>query len=116
MSLITLAQAKMHLRIDVPTTPTPDPGDADIEMKMLAAEAIVLDYLGVASVSPPQWTDETDCPPLVQAAILMQLAELYRFRGDDPGTIVNSPAREAAGSLSPVIEGMLRRYRDPALA
>lgn len=116
MSLITLAQAKLHLRIDVPTTPTPDPGDADIEMKMAAAEAIVLDYLKVPATSPTLWTDENDAPPLVQAAILIQLAELYRFRGDDPGTVISAPARDLGGSLSPIVEGMLRRYRDPALA
>jgi len=115
MGLITLEQAKAHLRIDTLTTPTPDPGDFDILMKMTQAEAIILDYLKIAAVSPPLWSDETDCPPLVQAAILMQLAELYRFRGDDPGTVVQSPARGEAGSLSPVIEGLLRRYRDPTL-
>jgi hypothetical protein len=116
MSLVTLEQAKRHLRIDVPTTPTPDPLDADLEMKMAAAEAIVLDYIGQLNVSPPAWVDETDCPPIIQAAILMQTAELWRFRGDDPGTVVSAPARADAGSLSPMIEGMLRRYRDPALA
>ena len=51
-------------------------------------------------------------PTQVQAAILLQLGELYRFRGDDEG----KADREPAGSLSPMIEGILRRYRDPALA
>lgn len=115
MALITIAQAKAHLRIDVPTTPTPDPSDADLLLKMDLAEAIILDYLKVGAESPPRWTEAT-VPPVIVAAILLQLAELYRFRGDDPGTIVSSPNRGEAGSLSPMIEGLLRRYRDPALA
>lgn len=116
MSLITLEQAKRHLRLDIPVTSPPDDAELDLRLKMEAAEHIVLDYLGVSSTSPPVWSDETTVPPLVQAAILLQLGELFRFRGDDPGTVVSSPTRVEAGSLSPVIEGMLRRYRDPALA
>lgn len=112
MSLVTLAQAKAHLRIDTLNVSPPDPAEADLLLKMLAAEHIVLDYLKVPSTSPPLWTDETDVPHLVSAAILMQLGELYRFRGDDDG----KADRESAGSLSPTIEGILRRYRDPALA
>lgn len=112
MSLITLAQAKAHLRIDTVSVSPTDPAEADLILKMIAAEHIVLDYLKVVSVSPPLWTDETDVPPLVSAAILLQLGELYRFRGDDDG----KADRESAGSLSPMIEGILRRYRDPALA
>lgn len=116
MSLVTLQMAKEHLHIDVPTTPTPDPGDADLLRKLAAAEAIVLDYLEVEATSPPLWADENDCPPLVQAAILMVFAELWRFRGDDPGTVVSSPQRDVAGSLSPMVEGMLRRLKPVALA
>ena len=112
MSLITLAQAKAHLRIDVPSTSPPSADEQDLILKMAAAEHIILDYLKVISVSPPLWTDETDVPPLVSAAILLQLGELYRFRGDDEG----KADREPVGSLSPMVEGMLRRYRDPALA
>jgi hypothetical protein len=116
MSLITLEQAKRHLRLSIPVTSPPDEAELDLLLKMEAAEHIILDYLGLTSQSPPAWTDETNVPPLVQAAILLQLGELYRFRGDDPGTVISSPSRGEAGSLSPVIEGMLRRYRDPALA
>lgn len=111
MSLITLAQAKSHLKLDIPTTPTPDPADADILLKMAAAEEIVLDFLGLPATSPPIWTDETKPRALVQSAILMVFSELYRFRGDDPGTGVSAPARGEAGSLSPMVEGMLRRLR-----
>lgn len=112
MSLITLAQAKAHLRIDTVSTSPMDADEADLLLKMAQAEHLILDYLKVLSVSPPEWTDETNVPPLVQAAILFQLGELYRFRGDDDGKADRGPD----GSLSPLVEGMLRRYRDPALA
>lgn len=112
MSLITLEQAKAHLRIDTPSSSPPDAAEADLLLKMAAAEHIVLDYLKVASTSPPLWTDEFDVPPLVSAAMLYQLGELYRFRGDDEGRA----DRADAGSLAPLVEGLLRRYRDPALA
>lgn len=110
MSLITIDQAKAHLRIDTASGSPVDAADADLLLKMAAAEDIVLDYLKVPASSPPLW-DETTVPPLVQAAVLMQLGELYRFRGDD----VEAPAH-TPGDLSPVITNILRRYRDPALA
>ena len=116
MSLVTIAQAKAHLKIDVPTTPTPDPMDADILIKLAAAEAIVLDYLGEPSTSPPRWTDELDCDPIVQAAILLVFGELWAFRGDQPGTAASSPARDPYSSLSPVVEGLLRRFRPLVIA
>ena len=116
MGLITIAQAKAHLRIDTDSLIPFESADADLMLKMAQAEHLILDYLKLVSTSPPLWTDETDVPPLVQAAILFQLGELYRFRGDDAGAVSDSARRDAAGSLSPIVEGMLRRYRDPALA
>ena len=111
MSLITIAQAKAHLRIDTDSLIPSDTEDADLLLKMAAAEEIILDYLKVPVTSPPLWADETDCPAMVQAAILFQLGELYRFRGDDDG----KGDRATDGSLAPLVEGLLRRYRDPAL-
>lgn len=109
MALITLATAKAHLRID-----STDARDEDIRRKMTLAEAIVLDYLKVVETSPPLWSTEADVPPVVLAAMLYQLGELERFRGDDQAG--DGPVREQYGSLSPVAEGLLRRMRDPALA
>jgi len=116
MSLVTIAQAKAHLKLDIPTTPTPDPTDADLLLKLAAAEAMVLHYCNVDLGSPFPWTDETDTPMEVQSAILYQLAELYRFRGDDPGTIMSTPSREPGHALSPIVEGLLFAYHDPVLA
>ena len=93
-----------------PSVSPTDAAEADLLLKMAQAESIILDYLKVPAWSPPAW-DETTVPPLVQAAVLLQLGELYRFRGDD----VEAPAH-TVGDLSPVITNLLRRYRDPALA
>lgn len=110
MSLITIDQAKAHLRIDTASGSPVDAADADLLLKMAAAESIVLDYLKVPATSPEYWNDTT-VPPLVQAAVLLQLGELYRFRGDD---VEHGP--QTAGDLSPIVTNILRRYRDPALA
>ncbi len=108
MSLITLEQAKGHLQIWTPITSPMDPVDQDITLKMAQAESIVLDYLKTSET----WDVDT-VPPLVQAAVLLQLSELFRFRGDDPANA--GPAYED-GQLSTTITNILRRYRDPALA
>lgn len=99
MALITLTQAKGHLGI---TTADGDPTDVMLQLKMDHAEAIILDYLKDQAPDPS---------PVITAAILIQLAELYRFRGDDP----DGPAYED-GQLCPAVTNLLRRKRDPALA
>ncbi len=114
MALVTLAQAKGHLQISTATVSPLDSQDADIEMKLAQSEDIILDYLKVQAISPPMWTIDT-VPPLVQAAILLQLAELFRFRGDDPASASTAPVF-TDGQLSPSITNILRRYRDPSLA
>jgi hypothetical protein len=106
MSVITLQQAKDHLQIVTATVSPMDAQDRDITLKMAQAESIILDYLKTFET----WDDET-VPPLVQAAVLLQVGELFRFRGDDlPGPVYDT------GQLSPTITALLRRYRDPALA
>ncbi|HUU84183.1 MAG TPA: head-tail connector protein [Phycisphaerae bacterium] len=113
MSLITFAQATAQVRRGDLVEGSPlDAEAADLVQKMAAAEAIILDYLKVTTApgSPPAW-DETTVPEVVRAAVLLQLAELYRFRGDEA-----AGAAQTAGDLSPVITNLLRRYRDPALA
>ena len=62
-------------------------------------------------MTSPEYWDSTTVPALVQAAILLQLGELYRFRGDDQEHGAQTP-----GDLSPLVTNILRRYRDPALA
>lgn len=112
MALVTLEQAKDHLQIWTDIVSPLDPVDRDITRKLAQAEDVILDYLKVAGQSPPEWTIGT-VPPLVQAAILLRLAILFRFRGDD------APSQSddyADGQLTPAETAILRRYRDPALA
>jgi hypothetical protein len=110
VSLITLQQAKWQLRIVTAEGSPADPIEAEIAAAMATAEAIILDYL---KTPDPLWVDEDTTPAVVQAAILFQLGELWRFRGDDvQGQL---PAREP-GDLAPFIVSLLKRYRDPALA
>jgi hypothetical protein len=110
--LVTIEQAWRHLRLtfEIGESPISDE-EADLQLKLDAAEGIVLDYLG--NTSPPLWEDENDVPPLVAAAILLQLGELWEFRGDQRDG--QGPA-QTPGDLSPVVTNLLRRYRDPALA
>lgn len=99
--LITLEEAVGQLKISA------DEDEDDITLKMSLATAIVIDYIK----RPDHGWDADTVPDVVKAAILEQLVELYRFRGDDP----QAPA-PADGYLSPSISRKLHRYRDPALA
>lgn len=92
--LVTVAQAKTHLRVDHQDS------DADIHLKLDQASAIVMDY-----IRPPEeeW-DEATAPPLIQAAVLLVLGELY------------DGSRAMGDPLTPGVKNLLRRYRDPALA
>lgn len=99
---LDLAAVKRHLQLPA-TDPDPD-GDTDLTAKLAQAEAIILDYL------------KADARPdnaLVDAAVLLQVGELWRFRGDDPSS---DSAPTTPGDLHPTITNLLRRLRDPALA
>lgn len=106
--LVTLAEAKDHLRL------TDTAQDADVQAKLTAAEGIILDFCNTTAY----WRDVTatwdsaTVPRQVRAAILLELGELWRFRGDD----VEAPERWDDHDLSPAILGLLRRTHDPALA
>lgn len=110
-TLVTLAQAKKHLQLQ------PGQGDdADIYLKIEAATDIVLTHIyrddddWVDTMIA--WTDAT-VPRSIQAAVLVQLAELHRFRGDDGAKDV--PER-GHGFLSPAVTAYLHKYRDPSIA
>ena len=119
-----------------------DPRQNDLALKLFAAEAIILDYLKVppqinplgrrramatgpdldawpptppAPVTPPRGPIPED-DPIVQAAILLELGELWRFRGDDTNDSERRSESLEVGQLSPTITNLLRRYRDPAYA
>lgn len=113
--IVTLAQAKAHLRI---TTPDGHPDDADLQLKLIGAEAAVLRFVGRSEMGAAfvaQWTSPDLTPADAQAAVLVQLGELWRFRGDDQGG-ATSPPRTEYGDLSPVVVGLLRRFSHAVLA
>ncbi len=104
MARVTLAQAAAHLRIEANLPGSPQTPDPDLVLKLAQAEAVVLDYIK---------NDAPDNSPVINAAILLQLGELWRFRGDD---LESQNAKQTSGDLSPVVTNLLRRWRDPALA
>lgn len=94
-TLLTLAQAKTHLRI-----PTDDTGhDVDIQLKLNQAEAIILRYLKAQADGTGQDN--------VTAAILLLTTSLYELRGDD---------QSLSEHTWTAIERLLVGIRDPALA
>ncbi len=113
MPLVTLRQAKQHLRLPLDVTSD----DADLTLKLAQAEALVLDYVtqnrednDAWTVIVDAWTSET-VPVQIVAAILIQFAELYRFRGDD-----EQAPETPYGLLNTRVTALLHRLRDPALS
>jgi len=92
IALVTLAEAKDHLRV------TDDDSDTDIASKALMATDIVIDYIERPLHG---WLADT-APPLIKAAILLVLGSLYDDDDADP--------------LSLGVIRVLHRYRDPTAA
>jgi hypothetical protein len=109
MAIITLEQANAHLRLDLDMGSPSDPRIPDVELKMMQAEALILDYLKVGAneiLSPSVFNDQD--MSVVQAAVLMVLSALY----DDEAE------RTLGAYMAPmgVISLLLMRLRDPTLA
>jgi hypothetical protein len=105
-TLITLDQAKTQIRVPLASTEYDD----DLTLKVEHATSIVLDYLNRSEDdwiigSPAASPADTEFP-IVQAAILEVLSNLWRHRGDD-GT--------QDGPLTARVVNMLRGLRLPAL-
>jgi len=112
--MVTLAQAKAHLRI---TTPDGHPDDADLQEKLAGAEAAIARFvarseMGAALVAG--WTAPEVTPPDARYAVLLQLGEAWRFRGDDLGAA--TAPRVGDGDFSPTVLGLLRRFSHSVLA
>lgn len=111
--LVSLENAQRHLRVVAGIADQ----DLDIQDKLAEATAIVIDY--IERPSDEEWTEtiaawtEATVPAVVKAAILRQLAELFRFRGDDAQA--DTPKVEH-GFLAPGVANLLHRYRDPVIA
>jgi len=102
----TLDAAKKQVGV---TTTAGDPDEVDLQRRLDAAEAIVLDYVKTpydpATATPAQ-------AAILESAILLELGELYGFRGDN----LETQKRQAAdGYLIPIVTAVLHRLRDPAL-
>jgi hypothetical protein len=118
--LVAFASAKRHLRMTW-LDDDPDYADekADLELKVLGTEAAILRYVDRSAggrVHTVFWLDPTTTPADVQAAVLIQLGEYWRFRGDDAGAVIYSQGRDPGDDFAPAVVGLLRRYCDPVLA
>jgi hypothetical protein len=114
--LVDHADAKQHVRL---TVADDSPLDLELKLKLAAAEAAILDYVTrnePGKTLAEAWTDPAATPPNVQAAVLLELGELWRFHGDDPAAAATMPARDPSADFQPAILGLLRRYTDPVFA
>ena len=98
--LVSLIQAKAHLRITVTTD------DADIQLKLDQAEATILEYLDTSVDAA--WVSPATAPGPVTAAILLWLTRLYEGRGDTDDAM-DAKTWEA-------VERLLVRSRNAAIA
>jgi hypothetical protein len=110
-ALITVAQAKAHLH-----RPDLADDDPDLLQKMAVAEAAILTYVQKEPYGQDKsttWVDPATTPADAQHAILLRLAQLDRFRGDE---LANEGATLDAGSeLTSDITSLLRRWASPVL-
>jgi hypothetical protein len=121
-TIVTLEQARAHLNMIAPVG-SPSPDDADLQMKIDAATELVCEHISDRNPADPAWIAEIEswgvtgspvspAPAVIQMAVLLQFGELVRFRGDD----ATGPARHPGSYLAPIVESILKRYRNPTLA
>lgn len=112
--LVSLADAKLHLRADSSTHE-----DSDIALKIGAASLAVLRYIGDSAdafldsdgeVPVDSAGDPVGVPEDVQAATLILLGDLYRNRDGE------SKAEYEFGVLPRVVVSILYPYRLPSMA
>lgn len=98
LPLVTLLEAKRHLRLDGDIESPLSETYQEAESKILQASHIVMDYIK----RPADEWDDVSAPPLIKAAVLLVMNVLYDHPEDDPITVG--------------VRSILHRYRDPALA
>lgn len=116
MMLVTLQQAKDHLRVDY------DDEDAEITLLSQAAGAAIIDYLksgatfldSSGDVPVDSSGDPDGVPYQVQAASLILIAELYKNREAEQDGEVNS--QFGYGYMPRSVVALLYPLRDPAIA
>lgn len=108
--LVTLNEARAHILLPPILSGSPaTPDEQDQALKLASAQDIILTYLDVRADAT--W-DAATVPARIKAAILLQFAELTRFRGDE---VEGQGPAQADGYLSPQVTNLLRRDRDPVL-
>lgn len=123
--LVTLAEAKAHLRVDH------DLDDSDIELKIVAASAAVLQYIGdtqylfldtggefleLTDTSTGTWEDVAGSRAMQTArqATLLLVGDWFRNREPTPADVVD--ARFGYGYLPRAVVALLYPLRDPTIA
>lgn len=116
MEVVDIDQAKMHLKI------SSDHADDDIQLKLDLAHGIVAEYIlggrdtatdaGAWAEEIEGWDSDT-APKAVIAAVLIQLGELWRWRGDQAE---GEMPRRDHGFLAPAVVSLLHRLRYPVSA
>jgi hypothetical protein len=113
MMLVTLEQAKQHLRVDF------DDEDGDITLKIHAASGAVMNYLksgadafldSAGDLVTDSNGDPVGVPFEVQAATLLMTGYLYKDRDQ------NSDGAFSMGYLPAPVTALLYPLRDPAIA
>lgn len=112
--LITLDQAKDRLKL-----PDTTAEQQDLQLMLDSAHGIIEDFAKQRISEADEWIAIVDAwtgdtaPKLIIQAILLQFGAIYRFRGDDePGVRSGFDA----DGLAVGVAGLLRRYRDMAVA
>ena len=103
MTLISLDEAKLHLRIALDNHDY----DADVTLKIEEASSILMDWIKKETV-PEEWMDGTEpthVPAFVRSAVKLILGEIHEHR-----------EASIADVMSPAVQALLQRLWDPALA
>lgn len=117
MRLVTLQQARDHLRSDT------DADDTDLELKIEAASSLVVDYLkeyadsfldSAGDVFVDSAGDPVGVPRKVQSATLVMIGYLYRER--DGSNEFAVPAQWGYGFLPLGVTALLYNLRRPTVA
>lgn len=116
--IVTLEQVQAHLRLSPMLSGSPPSigspaDDPDLQLKIDAATEVVCrriaqrkpeDLDWVATIEGWSASGSPTAPPIVRLAVLEQVAEMYRFRGDD----APSDRPENYGDLCDSIKSLLK--------
>lgn len=114
MNLVTLQEARAHLRAEDETA-----DDADLLLKIRAASSAVLKYVGdtfndTDGVIPVDSDGLADVPDDVRAACLLLIGDFYANR--EPTATDSVPSSFGYGYLPRAVVALLYPYRTPSIA